>query len=39
MAGIIYDLVDVLAEQKACYEGLITLATYKTEAVVEKNLG
>lgn len=38
MAGIIYDLVDVLAEQKECYEGLVTLATYKTEAVVQKNI-
>lgn len=38
MAGIIYELVDVLQEQKECYEGLVTLATYKTEAVVQKNI-
>ncbi|MGL4799617.1 MAG: flagellar protein FlgN [Cellulosilyticaceae bacterium] len=38
MAGIIYDLIDVLAEQKECYEGLVTLATYKTEAVTNKNI-
>ena len=38
MAGIIYDLVDVLEAQKECYEGLIILATYKTEAVAQKKL-
>lgn len=38
MAGIIYELKDVLEEQKECYEGLCTLATYKTEAVIEKNI-
>ena len=38
MAGIIYDLADVLTEQKECYEGLLTLATYKTQSVVEKNI-
>lgn len=38
MAGIIYDLVDVLEKQKECYEGLLTLATYKAEAVTQKEL-
>ena len=38
MAGIIYQLVDVLTEQKECYEGLVILASYKTEAVVQKNI-
>ncbi|MGL6173163.1 MAG: flagellar protein FlgN [Cellulosilyticaceae bacterium] len=38
MAGIIYDLVDILEQQKECYEGLLTLATYKTDAVTKKEL-
>lgn len=38
MAGIVYDLIDVLDEQKECYEGLNTLAKYKQEAVVNKDL-
>lgn len=38
MAGIIYDLVNILKEQKECYEGLVTLATYKTEGVANKTL-
>ena len=38
MAGIIYELIDVLEEQKECYEGLKTLATYTETAVVNKNL-
>lgn len=38
MAGIIYDLVDILTQQKECYEGLNTLAVYKTEAVTNKSL-
>lgn len=38
MAGIIYELIDVLEEQKECYEGLNTLATYTETAVVNKNL-
>lgn len=38
MAGIIYDLEDVLEEQRLCYEGLCTLATYKTEAVMHKDM-
>jgi flagellar biosynthesis/type III secretory pathway chaperone len=38
MAGIIYDLVTVLEDQKECYEGLQTLATYKTDAIVKKDL-
>ncbi|MDF2595973.1 MAG: flagellar protein FlgN [Clostridia bacterium] len=38
MAGIIYELIEVLEEQRECYEGLCTLARYKQEAVVAKNL-
>lgn len=38
MAGIIYDLVNVLEQQKECYEGLLTLATYKADAVTRKEL-
>ena len=38
MAGIIYELMDVLEEQKECYEGLNTLASYTENAVVNKNI-
>lgn len=38
MAGIIYDLKDILVQQKECYEGLYTLANYKTEAIKTKEL-
>ncbi|WP_069998881.1 flagellar protein FlgN [Cellulosilyticum sp. I15G10I2] len=38
MAGIVYELIEVLEEQKECYEGLLTLAKYKQDAVVDKNL-
>ena len=38
MAGIIFDLAEVLTDQKTCYEGLLTLANYKEEAVKDKNL-
>lgn len=38
MAGIIYELIDILDEQKECYEGLNTLGKYKEEAIVNKNL-
>ncbi|MBE6024481.1 MAG: flagellar protein FlgN, partial [Cellulosilyticum sp.] len=38
MAGIIYDLIDVLEEEKECYEGLNTLASYTEHAVVNKNI-
>lgn len=38
MAGIIYELMDVLDEEKECYEGLITLAEYKQMAIVNKNM-
>lgn len=38
MAGIIYDLVEVLEQQKECYEGLHTLASYKTESISNKEL-
>lgn len=38
MAGIIDNLVDVLEQEKECYEGLLTLSNYKTEAVTNKEL-
>lgn len=38
MAGIIYELIDVLEEQKECYEGLNQLAKYKEQAVVSKEI-
>ena len=38
MAGIVYELMDVLDAQVECYEGLNTLAKYKEQAIVEKNL-
>ena len=38
MAGIVYELIDVLNKQKECYEGLITLAEYTKNAIVNKNI-
>lgn len=38
MAGIVYELIDVLDAQIECYEGLNTLAKYKEQAIVEKNM-
>ncbi|ONI44995.1 hypothetical protein AN641_05130 [Candidatus Epulonipiscioides gigas] len=38
MAGIAHELINVLTQQKECYEGLYTLATYKSRAVVEKDI-
>lgn len=38
MAGIVYELIEVLEEQKECYEGLITLATYTEHAIINKNI-
>ncbi|MBP3889450.1 MAG: flagellar protein FlgN [Cellulosilyticum sp.] len=38
MAGIIYELIDVLDEERECYEGLNTLASYTENAVVNKNI-
>ena len=38
MAGIIYELIEVLEEQKECYEGLNQLAKYKEQAVVNKEI-
>ena len=38
MAGIIYELMDVLDEEKECYEGLNTLAEYTQNAVINKNI-
>ena len=39
MAGIVYELIDVLDAQIECYEGLNQLAKYKEQAIIEKNLG
>ena len=38
MAVIIYELIEVLEEQKECYEGLNQLAKYKEQAVVNKEI-
>lgn len=38
MAGIIYELINVLDEERECYEGLNTLASYTENAVVNKNI-
>lgn len=38
MAGLIHELLDVLEEQKECYEGLLTLAKYKTDSIVEREM-
>ena len=38
MAGIIYELVEVLEQEKECYEGLDMLASYTKTAVVNKNI-
>ena len=38
MAGIIYELIEVLEEQSECYEGLNTLAKYKEQAIVDKQI-
>ena len=38
MAGIIYELIDLLEEQKECYEGLNELAVYKEQAIVDKHI-
>lgn len=38
MAGIVYDLIEILEEEKECYDGLNTLANYTEHAVVNKNI-
>ncbi|PHV69836.1 hypothetical protein CS063_13435 [Sporanaerobium hydrogeniformans] len=38
MAGIVYELIDTLEEERECYEGLCTLAKYKEEAIVNKQI-
>lgn len=38
MAGLIHDLIEVLDEQKECYEGLLTLAQYKTDSIVNREM-
>ena len=38
MAGLIHDLITVLEQQKECYEGLLILAQYKTNSIVEREM-
>lgn len=38
MAGIVYELIEVLKEEQECYEGLNTLASYTQTAVINKNI-
>lgn len=38
MAGIVYELIEVLEEEKECYEGLMTLADYTEHAIINKNI-
>lgn len=38
MAGLIHDLIEILDEQKECYEGLLTLAQYKTDSIVNREM-
>lgn len=38
MAGIIYELAEVLEQEKECYEGIGTLAAYTETAIVNKNI-
>lgn len=38
MAGLIHDLITVLDQQKECYEGLLTLARYKTDSIVNREM-
>ncbi len=38
MAGIVYELIEVLDEQRECYEGLNQLAKYKEQAIIEKEI-
>ncbi len=38
MAGIAYEILDVLEQQKECYEGLLVLSNYKSRAIIEKDI-
>lgn len=38
MAGLIHDLIEVLVDQKECYAGLLTLAKYKTDSIVNREM-
>ena len=38
MAGLIHDLITVLEHQKECYEGLLTLAQYKTDSIINREM-
>ncbi len=38
MAGLIHDLIEILEEQKDCYAGLLTLAQYKTDSIVNREM-
>lgn len=38
MAGLIHNLIETLDQQKECYEGLLTLAQYKTDSIVNREM-
>ncbi len=38
MAGLIHNLINTLKEQEECYEGLLTLAKYKTDSIVDRQM-
>ena len=38
MAGLIHELIEILGEQKECYAGLLTLAQYKTDSIVNREM-
>lgn len=38
MAGLIHNLIQTLDEQKECYAGLLTLAQYKTDSIVNREM-
>lgn len=38
MAGLIHNLIRTLDEQKECYAGLLTLAQYKTDSIVNREM-
>ncbi|HHX61558.1 MAG TPA: flagellar protein FlgN [Epulopiscium sp.] len=38
MAGLVHELIEILDEQKECYEGLLTLAQYKTDSIVNREM-
>lgn len=38
MAGLMHNLIEVLEDQKECYEGLLTLAKYKTDSIANREM-